>query len=61
MSAVLRSGLNVSRYRAGIVVGLHHDQAGTEDHQERKQIARPWIANDYAARRGGNRGRWIAV
>ena len=31
----------VGRHCAGVVVGLHDDQAGAEDHEEREQIAQP--------------------
>src|ERR1017187_1322828 len=41
MSAVLRPGLAVSRYRAGVVIRHHHDESRPEYHQEGQEIPRP--------------------
>src|ERR1700730_156968 len=53
MGAVLRAGLHVGRDGAGIVVRLHHDEAGPEDHQEGEQITRAKAADSPTARRSG--------
>ena len=43
--AVLGAGLNVSGNRAGIVVGLHDNQAGAENHQERERMGCPGVGD----------------
>src|ERR1022692_1579815 len=42
MSAVLRPGLAVSRYRAGVVIRHHHDESRPEHHQKGQEIPRPF-------------------
>src|SRR5579872_2296521 len=51
MSAILRAGLCISRYRPGIVVRHHHDQPGAEHHEEGEQIASPLGFDDTPADR----------
>src|SRR5450759_1300421 len=41
MSAVLRAGLAVSRYRTSVVIRHHHDESRPEHHQKGQQIPRP--------------------
>src|ERR1022692_2571409 len=41
MSAVLRPGLAVRRYRAGVVIRHHHDKSRPEHHQKGQEIPRP--------------------
>src|ERR1017187_6268310 len=51
MSAVLRAGLAIGGYRACVVVRDHDDQAWSDYHQERQQIAHPFGFHHASAHR----------
>jgi len=46
METVLASCLHVGRNGAGIIVGFHDDQAGTEDHEEGQHVLLPAATDD---------------
>src|ERR1017187_6401834 len=51
MSAVLRAGLAIGGYRACVVVRDHYDQAWSDYHQERQEIAHPFGFHHASAHR----------
>lgn len=52
IQTVLGPCLRIGRNCAGVIIGLHYDQAGAKYHQKRQQISEQWIFNPVAALRG---------
>ena len=54
MHAILAARLHIGRDGSGVVVRLHHDQAGAENHEEGEQMFLPRAAHQHA--HGGHPG-----